>query len=102
MEANLQGLEKLIAESEAPLLVEFWSSWCPPCQMMKQTLEEFEKEFQERIKLVKINPDINPAVSSKYNIMGLPTFAVFHKGKEIKREVGAKSKEQLKLLIETI
>jgi len=99
MEINSKDLEKEILNSKKPVLVEFWGSWCLPCQMMAPTLKEFEKEYQDKIKILKINSDINPIVSDQYNIKGVPTFILFIKGKEVKREVGAKSKLELCKLI---
>lgn len=100
MEVSLKDLEKEISNSKIPVLLEVWSSWCLPCQAMKNTLKELEKEFQGKIKILRINPDLNPAVSSRYNIKGVPTFILFTEGKEITRVVGAKSKKELLQMIE--
>lgn len=100
MKKNSKDLEKEITSSEMPVLAEFWGSWCLPCQMMDPTLKELEKEYQDKIKILKINSDTNPTVSSKYDIRGVPTFILFRKGKEIKREIGAKSKEELCKIID--
>ena len=94
MKVDIKKIKDAI-QSEELVFVEFWGSWCPPCQMMKSTLKEFEKEYQDKIKILKVNTDLNPSVSEEYIVRGLPTFILFKNGKEIKREVGAKSKEQL-------
>ena len=100
MRINLANLKKEIFNSEKPVLLEFWGSWCLPCQVMKFTLKELEKEYQKKIKILKINSDLNPFISSQFKIKGLPSFILFKKGKEIKREVGAKSKEELYKIID--
>ncbi len=101
MKVTLGQLKKEIKSSKKPVLIEFWGSWCPPCQIMKSTLKEFEQETEDKIKLIKLNPDMNPSLSGEFNVKGLPTFILFKEGKEIKRAVGAKSKEELHNLIKT-
>lgn len=93
---------KEILESDIPVMVEFWGSWCPPCQQMKQILEELEEKYDDQIAVAKINIDRNPGIASKYDIKGVPTYIVFKCGKIIYREVGAKSKEQLEDIIKKV
>lgn len=100
---NARQLEEEIKKAKIPILVEFWSSWCAPCQMVKSILEVIEQEYQNKLKVIKINTDLNFNLSSQYKIMGVPTFILFKNGQEVRREVGAKSKEELERLIsETI
>jgi len=100
MEIRPDDLKKEISNSKRPILVEFWSSWCLPCQAMKSILEELEKEYQKKMKIFKINADLNPSASSQYSIKGLPTLVFFKGGKEIKRLVGAKSKKEVLEIVE--
>jgi len=93
---------KEILESDIPVMVEFWGSWCPPCQQMKQILEELGGKYGDQIAVAKINIDRNPGIASKYDIKGVPTYIVFKRGKIIYREVGAKSKEQLEDIIKKV
>lgn len=94
-----ENLEKEIKNSENPVLVEFWSSWCAPCQSMKPVMEDFEKNYGDKIKILKINPDLNASISQDYDVKGLPTFILFKEGKEVRREVGVKSKSDLEKLV---
>lgn len=100
MELTSQNLTKQIKKSKIPVLVEFWGSWCPPCQMMAPILEKLAKKYKHKIKILKINTDKNFSIASEFRIRGLPTFILFKNGKEIKREVGAKSKSELCKIVE--
>ena len=86
-------------QSDMTVMVEFWGSWCPPCQRMKKVIDKLEKEYDGLIKIASINIDRNPEVSSKYNISGVPTYIIFKNGEIIHRDVGAKSEEQLESMI---
>jgi len=85
--------------SPLPVLVDFWGSWCPPCKMVEPIIEEIAKELHGKLKVGKINVDQNPRVARRFNISGVPTFMIFHKGELLKCAVGAHSKRQLLNLI---
>ena len=89
-----------VLESEIPVLVDFWASWCPPCKMVEPMLRELARELYGNIKIAKINVDQNPYCASDYVIAGVPTFILFYRGTEVMRCVGAQSKKQLLKLIE--
>ena len=101
MELTSKNLEKLL-QDEKTVMVEFWGSWCPPCQQMSNVIETLEETFGERIKIAKINVDRNPEISSKYGICGVPSFLIFKNGEIVFRDVGAKSEKQLKHMIEKV
>jgi len=84
-----------VLESQIPVLVDFWASWCPPCKMIDPTIDELSKKLKGIVKVAKINVDQNPKCSSDYNIMGVPTFIIFKNAGEIARRTGAQSKQQL-------
>lgn len=100
MDISAREFPKEVLKSKIPVLVEFWASWCLPCQAANSLLDEIKKEYQEEIKVIKINLDKNPSFSSSYNVKGLPTFILFKKGKEEKRKIGAQSKEELCQMID--
>ena len=85
-------------KSKIPVLVDFYSSWCPPCKMLEPILEGLEAEegIKGKIKFVRVNVDENRELAAKYNIMSVPTLILFKNGKEEKRIVGLRSKEELK------
>jgi thioredoxin 1 len=92
--------EREVLESDVPVLVEFWASWCPPCKMMDPTLAQLAAEYAGRLKVCKINADQNPRTVLRYTIQGLPTFIVFDAGEVKGRRTGAQSRGQLQTLLE--
>ena len=68
-------------DSELPVLVDFWGSWCPPCKMVEQVVNELANEFAGKVKVGKLNIDQNPTTRSKFKITAAPTFILFEKGK---------------------
>lgn len=102
MEISADQFETRVLNSDILVLVEFWGSWCLPCQTAGDMLKEIKEECEGRIDVFKINMDKNPGVLDKFNITGLPTFSFFKEGKEVERLVGARSKKQLFKIAEKI
>ncbi len=84
------------------VLVDFWAVWCGPCRMVAPTVEELAKEYEGKIKVVKLNTDENPDIASKYKIMGIPTLMFFKDGNKVDQIVGAVPKSQLKDKIDSL
>ncbi len=84
-----------VLNSDRPVIVDFWAEWCGPCKMVAPVLEEIAAENSEKIRVVKLNIDENPQVSRQYQIMSIPTMAVFVNGKIDKSIIGAKPKSAL-------
>ena len=93
------NFHKEVLESDIPVLVDFWASWCTPCKMSEPVMAQISRDYGEKIKIAKINVDQNPQISAKYSIMGVPTFIVFNLGNEVERKVGAQSKKQLDQMV---
>jgi thioredoxin 1 len=81
-----------VLQSDTPVLVDFWAEWCGPCRMVAPVLEEIAAEHVEKLRIVKLNIDENPQTALKYDIMSIPTMAVFVNGEIDKKIVGAKPK----------
>ena len=83
-----------VLESGIPVLVDFRAPWCGPCQMVLPIIEELGNELTD-VKICKVNVDEQPELAREYRVMSIPTLMVFENGQMVKREMGAKPKNEL-------
>lgn len=97
VDVNTFGAEVL--ESNLPVVVDFYADWCGPCKRMEPVLEKVSQQFAGKVKVVKLNSDENQALSSKYQVRGLPTLILFRGGQEVDRKLGFQSEQDLNKLM---
>lgn len=99
IDINDSNFKQEVLEESLPVLVDFWAVWCGPCLRLAPAIEEIAKEYKGKIKVCKLNVDEAPKTTSDYEIMGIPTLAIFKDGEVVDKIMGALSKFELETAI---
>jgi thioredoxin 1 len=95
------SFEQEVLQSQTPVLVDYWADWCGPCKMIAPILDEVAKEYDGKLKVVKMDTDKNSDIPVKYGVRGIPTLMLFKNGNVEATKVGALSKSQLSAFIDS-
>jgi thioredoxin 1 len=98
-EVSDSNFESEVLKDQQPVLVDFWAPWCGPCRAIAPVMEELAKEYENQVKIVKMNVDDNPSTPSKYGIRAIPTLILFKNGEVVGQVTGAVSKNNIKEMI---
>lgn len=99
LEVNKDNFEKEVANSDVPVLIDFWAPWCVNCKTLMPHLEKISEE-NANVKFVKVNVDEDPEIASKYKVMGLPTIVLLKDNEAVLKESGSNSHTKLKNYIQ--
>ncbi|MFF3402108.1 thioredoxin [Streptomyces sp. NPDC002659] len=84
-----------VLRAERPVLVEFTADWCGPCRQLAPVLSALASEEADRLKVVQLDVDTNPEITTRYAVLSMPTLMVFREGEPVKSMVGARPKRRL-------
>lgn len=93
---------KEVIESTIPVVVDFWATWCGPCQAMGPVVDAIAGEYAGKVKILKLNVDENQATPAKYGVRGIPTLILFNKGEVVDRLVGSQPKSSVEDLLKKV
>lgn len=97
-----ETLDRIIAETDVPILIDFYADWCGPCQFMAPVLDRFARQRAGQVLVGKLDTDRYPAVAVRFGVRGIPTLIVFSGGREVARQVGAVPPSALDELIASL
>jgi thioredoxin 1 len=95
------SFESDVIGSKTPVLVDFWAQWCGPCKSIAPILEDLAQHYGEKVKIVKLDVDSNPATPPKFGVRGIPTLILFKDGQVMATQVGLLNKAALMQFIDT-
>ncbi|MFP4601279.1 MAG: thioredoxin [Persicimonas sp.] len=102
IELTTANFEKEVLESDVPVVVDFWGEWCAPCKALAPLIDELAGEYEDKVKVGKVDIDDNTSLANDHRIEAVPTLIFFHKGHVLRRLTGTVSRSQLEEMFEQL
>lgn len=90
-----ENFEREVLQSDKPVLIDFWASWCGPCRMLSPTISEIAEEYKGKVKVGKVNVDEESELAAMFRVSSIPLLVVMKNGKVVNSSVGVRPKEQI-------
>ena len=100
IEITKENFEQEVVQSDKPVLLDFWATWCGPCQMMGPIIEQLAEEYEGKAKVGKVNVDEEGELSQAFGVMSIPTIVLVKDGKVVKQAVGARPKAEVEAMLQ--
>ncbi len=101
-ELSESEFDEKVVQSDLPVLVDFWATWCPPCRMLDPIVEQIASEYAGKLTVYEVNTDSNPGLAQRFGITGIPTLIFYKQGEHVNTIVGFRDYDTLKSIVESI
>ena len=99
---NLIEFQRMLADADQPVLVDFWAAWCTPCKMAQPILEDLAEDYAGRVRFLSVDADDSPEVVREYRVMGIPTLIAFQDAQPVARVTGLQSRADYEALFQAL
>ena len=93
------NFDTFISQSDKPVLVDFWATWCGPCRMLSPVVEEVSREHENELTVGKVNVDDYPELAQKFGVLSIPTLILFKDGQPVDKRIGYMPKSELEQML---
>jgi thioredoxin 1 len=101
-EVTDQNFEQEVLKAETPAIIDFWAEWCAPCRAIAPIVKELAAVYGDRVKIVKMDIDANPATPGRYGVRAIPTVLAFQNGQVVEQLQGARPKADFQAMVEKL